>query len=384
MRSFRRSMSHSGSCVIEISAGSVTASLLYAGHVTFSYQHTLPEIGEMGSAKHIAALRRAHQYVLARIEKEGCQALRRVSGTKKITHVLMVYHAPWSSVYTRHFHLERKESFVLRREKLEAFLKKAQEERPGATPDIPLSDTSKMEVVEQVPASLLINGYQAAYQESRNVRTLSADYFFGTVSSALLDFRDDVEKQFGYHTTIFQHTHAYLLSSFVVARFPKKSHALLVSVSDEMTEIGVLKDGVLLQTTAAHVGTNTLARTLAKIAKTVPQETKTYLKKDSAAPFSVHIKHNISSVGEVYREGVTEALALLRESHVIPKHIFLIAPYETDGYFAHVLKKTHPSTLTAITDASDDVREDGGKDPFLGVYAWLMEKYLTMPEQDVL
>lgn len=285
----------------------------------------------------------ATQKLLSLLETKGRQTLKKECIGQPVARVHVVYHAPWVTSYTKHFTLNKEASFFLKKNSLDAFLEKKVSET--FTHDGDILHEHDLFPIEHVPLSMEVNGYQAPFTEDNHVRSFSAQYFFSAVPKLLLfSIEENIEKYLGVSLSISHHSHQYLFFAYLRAVQTNIGDALFITINRHNTEIIMARKNIIMDTHVFPVGVEALENALATVSKTIPQETKTYFKEKSGAPFSLHIKRHITSVGDVYKKALEEAYRYLEKYYVIPKHIVFLSPIENEVYFSHLLKQSRPNT----------------------------------------
>jgi hypothetical protein len=119
---------------------------------------------------------------------------------------------------------------------------------------------------------------------------------------------------------------------------PDTSEICLIDITDEATEIGIVRDNILKQTTHVPIGMYTLAREIASACNIPKEDAYTYIKDGTV----VQTDKNAAAIEGIfasYESSIAELFSRTGDSLSIPKTLFLHTAKTTEDFFAKRLKE---------------------------------------------
>ncbi len=124
----------------------------------------------------------------------------------------------------------------------------------------------------------MLNGYQTSKPYGKQTKSIEISIFLSMISKEVeTKTRKVLEKIFHSHTIAF---HSFALTSFSAIRdiFHSEEDFLLVDVGGEVTDVSLVRRGILLETVSFPTGKNFLLRSVVLDLNTIPEEAHTLIR----------------------------------------------------------------------------------------------------------
>src|SRR3989344_1180746 len=205
-------------------------------------------------------------------------------------------------------------------------------------------------LVEQKIIQTSLNGYPTAHPYGKRVRSMETAVFLAMLGADVYrDVTDTVTRVFHRGPTTF---HSFALASFTTMRnlFASEENFLLMDVGSEVTDIGIVRDGVLLETISFPRGKNFIYRSVAENLKTLPEETRSrielYRSGSSNTVESGRISAALTAAGKEWQEQFLRSLAGLAKTTALPHTVLMTADPDLGEWFRVVLLDSHGGEFT--------------------------------------
>ncbi len=338
------------SLVFTIGSGSVSGGIVKfteeAGVDMIYYdKEIIPFQQDISIMKHLELMKSSLTSLTQNIQSVG---LKRVEMKDKKKQVLLekvfyVFSSPWSISQTKTVRVKEAKPFKVTKDYLDKIVDEQEKILRG---DILKSD----KIVEKKIIQIKVNGYVVDSVYDRKVLDLEISIFFSIVPNDILQLVDQaISKTFNIKEIW---CHSALLSVFSAIRdfFPKKDDFIYIDISEEITDISIVKDSVMISSASIPLGCNYFIRELAK---------KMNISEEIAdSMIRMHcLKHNdelgnlkfavaIEGVSKVWLSKVSETLDLLKEKIYIPEQVFLIADNDLFSFLKNRLEEKDLEVLS--------------------------------------
>lgn len=266
--------------------------------------------------------------------------------------------SPWHATQTRIIRVKKDKPFNvtkqfvddLIRTEIEAF--KNSEEVKGYTAG------DRASIMEKRLIQVKLNGYETSEPHGKEARSIEATLFVSLSPKELLkNIAGEIRRTYVVPEIEFN---SFSLVAFDVLRniAHESDNFLFLDISGEITDLSLVRSGVLLETVTFPIGKRDVIRKLAKILKTSPSEALSLL--------HLYHDHNISgqhkdSIEEALLSAAGEwmssfqgALSTLSESFSIPSKVFFTSDKDIEGWFSSLITKEQFAQFT-MTDEKFDV-----------------------------
>ncbi|NQV88390.1 MAG: hypothetical protein HQ402_02455 [Parcubacteria group bacterium] len=270
--------------ILDIGSGSVAASL-----VLFS-KNEMPRIfyisrmpisidDKPDSKKLLSYMTKFLDEAMKNVKNEGIPYLNSLGiKNKHIENVFCVFSSPWCISKTSTFKEEKNESIFVSKKYIDDVLTNETNKFETSISKEP-HDTIPGEVtlIEKNIIQTKLNGYKTSDPYSKEAKSIEMSIFMSLVSWQVLDkVEETVNKFFHVPKIVF---HSFTLSSFSVVSdiFLEDSNFLLMDITGEVTDVSLIKNGVIVGSTSFSLGRNFLLRKLASDLNTLPEIATSYL-----------------------------------------------------------------------------------------------------------
>ncbi|MEK7134690.1 MAG: hypothetical protein AAB819_03135 [Patescibacteria group bacterium] len=334
---------------------------------------------DLDIARFRTSMRDALAKALRTLERLLPDVLKKTGGSPP-SRVYVTFSSPWHASETRTISSVQDKPFrmteeilnrIVRRE-VNSFTRTELAARLGEDPSI----------IEEHVMRIALNGYETREPFGKEAKTLDVGLFLGVISRAILDdVTNETRRVFSAENKSF---HSFPFVAFAVVRdflgAPEKF--LIVDVGGEVTDVSVVSDHILSETTTFPVGKRTLLRALSRAFSTTPDEALSLVRLSSEKRLSEttegRIGKSLSDVGSVWVSAFEKALSGITTRTAIPSSLFISADDDLLPYFEALVKRESFAQYT-VTDEMFSVfplssaalsgmcqfDRTSGRDPFL-------------------
>lgn len=279
----------------------------------------------------------------------GMQALQAHVSGLHITSVQVSVAAPWSYTITRTVSINDEHPFVVTQEAIQDLVSKAQELTQTALQENKIAQELGVEVVHSGVTDVRLNGYSIKKVANQEGRTLSISFMQSAVEDDILAALYDNTNKIVPKAKVEVYSFMHIMYCTLQKLTPDTTEICLVDATNEATEIGIVRNGVLKHVTHTNFGAFTLARAIATVCNIPNEEAYTYLRNMDATVTSTNTD-KVEAVVEKYENAIVALLKQTGDTLSIPKSIFLHSDKRTEAFFAkHIQNAAHTATTLKHT-----------------------------------
>ncbi len=328
-----------------------------------------------------------------KLSQSGLPLLQKRKLDEKISEVVSVIAAPWSYTITKTIGLSDDNSFVVTKKLLEELITAAKKQADTTFQANALTETLSLKMEHEDIINVRINGYAMIDPIDQRGSDVSVTHLQVAIAS---DLMDSLNESINKVVPNVPHTAASFMYSYYLTLInmrPNTSEMCLVDVTGEKTELGIVRDGILQQSTYTDMGSYTLARNIAKKCKVPYEEAHAYLKED---PEELSEKLNKKAVTEIkavlkeYQENISTLFKGTGDALSIPKSIFLHTDARTEEFFIEQIKRGaeratgHPHNVHPFTSKVVSSVENGDTALLLAQHFYARkDEYVTLLPQNI-
>jgi hypothetical protein len=273
------------------------------------------------------------------IERVGSRVVKAGMGTPK--RIFTILSSPWYASQTRIITLEKNEPFVFTQKLHDDLVKKEisifEQEylKKFGYPN------EKVRELEVKTIRTKLNGYEVAEPLNQKVESFEMTLFVSISPEQILEkIGDAISKNFHKKDIKFS---SFVMASFVVTRdaFIKDEDFLLIDLGGEVTDISMVKKGVLRESISFPLGTNFMIRGISLGLQCTLEESRSYLSlyRDGHAAGSLQVKLEplMKDLKAIWLKNFQESLAKLSNDISIPSSIFLAIDKEYSDFFKDII-----------------------------------------------
>jgi hypothetical protein len=227
--------------------------------------------------------------------------------------------------------------------------------------------------IERENMRVRLNGYETSRPFGKQASEVEVALFSSNGSREILDgFRDAVGRVFPGVPVVF-HTLAFLLFSVIRDIMPLQKDFLIVDVLGEITDVTIVKEGIIERTLSFPLGRNALVRRLTDELQSFHGEAlstvRLYRAGKLEADASARFESILSTVRGEWNDSFGQSLARVSRKFSLPNRLFMVGDADTGPLFA--------SFVSPGVEKSDSPGESQFFAQLLGND--FLSKYSTMP-----
>ena len=201
---------------------------------------------------------------------------------------------------------------------------------------------SKAEIIEVENINMKLNGYETRLPYGKKAKKLEAHLYVSMSAGQVLQaLRQKVRKELGLDNVFFN---SFSLAAFDTIRdmYSQKQNFIFIDVGGEMTDVSVVRNGILVETESFPLGKNFLIRTVASELQTESVEALSsfglYMKDKMANAGKSKIQSALAHVEEEWGEAFYKTLGSIATHITIPGTVFIIADIPFGKWFSEVIR----------------------------------------------
>ena len=280
------------------------------------------------------------------LTQHGLVALAEYDRGARIRHSMVVIASPWSYTLSKTVTLKHDEPFDLTPAITEELSAKATRHAKEVLRHDEISARLQLRTVSDEVISITANDYTIHVSEVLAINKVTLTMLNGLAREGIVAAVEEaigrVLPQADYTINTFMEVFYQTVRKYL----PNLPEVCLLDVTNEATELGVVRSGVLRHTSHVPYGYHTLARHLAKATNLTPEEARGTMR-DVETEYGVS-QPSTSATNDVessYESELAELFTRTGDDLSIPKTIILHTDTRTEGYFAERVKRAaHQST----------------------------------------
>ncbi len=327
--------------VFNIGSGSISGGIIKftekAGvDVSYYIKESIPFQKEISVIKHLDLMKDAVTALAHHIQTDGLKKVQ--AGGKKIIldRAFYVFSSPWSASQTKTIKVKVDKPVKLTESYINGLV---DHEAKQFQEDMALSGT----VIEKKIIQVKINGYVVNDIYNKVAQDLEISLHFTVVPEKVLQFIETaLSKSFNIKNIW---CHSLSLATFSVIRnlFPQKEDFIHIDISEEITDISIVKGGVIASAASMPYGRNHFIRELS-LAQKVTEEVADsmihmHFSKDRDELASLKLGVTMDAVSRTWLAKVADILEGLKEKIYVPESIFLVASTDLTFFLKDKLEK---------------------------------------------
>ncbi len=343
--------------ILDLGSGSAGASLVRLSpnekpKVFFTLREPLPVQKHLHPDRLLAHLEKALERTLHGVQKEGLSHMREAgekSGT--IDEVYVVLNSPWYLSETKILSLTPLKPALVTRELIDGMIKAEEEsfeERDGAEK----KDTTP---IERSIMEVRLNGYPVREPYGKRAAQIELSLFLSYTETSLIErVRTLVRAKFSPKKLGFLSS-TFAAFTVISDAFSPEKDFLLADVSREVTDVSLIKKGVLLETYTFPIGKNYLIRHAADQLGLEPDMARGALTLSENGKNSGGEEKKIAplilEVEKAWTKAFAEAAEELSGNHYLPADLYLISQSDFLPFFKKAVEKIDTSVLATEKQA---------------------------------
>ncbi len=324
--------------ILDIGSGSVGAGLAHFSNpqppmLLYTTRHTIP-FQEVATAPRLLSLMfRTLSQTLLDVVSEGMPVAGFSSKRHPLREVFVILASPWIVSTTSRLHLTSEKATLVTEKIFQTLLRDHEKENPPP---------KRALCVEQKLLRVTLNGYEstAPFQKSANEVMFSLLRSFAQ-ENIVLKMREMVNHIIGVSAVSF-HSSSLMTLSAIRDLSSEQQDFILLDARGELTDIAVVKRGMIVDTLSFPFGSNTVIRELQK--KTTATNAgilgilKLRAEKKTVGKLQSRIDHEVLTLKEKWLQECKKVVMSFSDDLFLPKTLFLLSEDETHSFFSEAIQ----------------------------------------------
>ncbi|MCB9811841.1 hypothetical protein H6783_02915 [Candidatus Nomurabacteria bacterium] len=334
--------------VIDIGSGSVGVAVVASDPlvelptILWSHRERITSGSFFDQKNSIKLINTALLNVFLELGSKGLAALRDHDPQAKLTTMFCSISAPWAYTINSTVAVSEENPFVVSKELLTELLSKAKEKAKTELAETDITELFELETIVEEISNVTANGYVISDPIDKEVRKLSLSQIKGVANKQLIESLKENQEKVVPTATLSMSTFMYSFYKGMDALKPDTSEICLIDITNEATEIGIVRGGVLMHTSHIAFGANSIAREISELTKVSNNEAWGYMRSngtDLTKTLSAAKAEELQSILASYASKVEALMKQTGDTLAIPKTIFLHTDALTENFFATILKE---------------------------------------------
>ncbi len=330
--------------IIEIGSGSVLVAIVRStagsNHPDIIWsvreQTVRREISDLSSgAKNVLT---ALMNVVLLVESEGKAALKAAAPGATLTHIQVSITAPWSYTITKVISYSTEGTFTVTAALIASLMDAAQKKITEDLKENELASDLGLTIMTRATTDILANGYKTSDPVGEKAETITLTQVSAVAQSYLTDAIADVHTKVLPRASIERFSFMLMFHCIIRDLHHSMTEYCLIDVTDEATEIGIVRGGILHYCTHTAFGISTLAREIAICLNIPIDEAVAFLRE----PYHSHQlseltdakRAEVEIVFSHYQAAVTALFHETGDTLSIPKVLFIHGGADTESFFS--------------------------------------------------
>lgn len=330
--SFKNSSGRYG-IIVDIGSGSVLTAIVHSQkskkHPTIIWAHR-----EHISLKKIDSVEQSAKAVLAalmnaslKMDRDGRLALDEYDSGAKLSLTQCSISAPWSYTVTKTINVKQEEQVEITDTFIEELVYAAQKQVEEELNKHASNINVGLTVIAKSTMDFLTNGYRVKHPEGEHAHSLRLTQATVVSQQYMMDGILEVQQKLFPRAEVRALSFILMLYCTVRALHPHTDDFCLIDITDEATEIGIVRDGSLTYSTHIPFGMFSLAREISNVSKVPLHEALGYLRVSNVESVKQYLPNSahdqIDTIFKAYIDKVTELINETGDSLSIPKKVLV-------------------------------------------------------------
>ncbi len=332
--------------VIDIGSGSVAVALVHTKEdatTDFLWSHR-EYILTKGYTDIKELLRDIHTALMNALLEFGSNGLRTLQGElrpKDIEGILVTVSAPWAHTATQVVRFEKEEPFTVSDEFIDDLIKTSKKETEESQKQIAALG---LQTISETVAEITLNEYVVADPDGKEAKAVTVSIITSAVQEKIISsVQEGIEKILPGVSISFFSFIDVLYKTLKILK-PHTSEIVIVDVTDEASEVGIVRDDVLRHCNFAPAGLYSIARNISAELGLPKEEAYSLLKhtaEDLKEMYKAAEQEKLTALFTAYEDALVQLLQDTGDSLNIPQSIFV-----------HTDSNTAPFVLERVKNAA--------------------------------
>ncbi len=260
---------------------------------------------------------------------------------KYVTKLFVTISAPWAYTITKTINYSEPQPFVISESLLHELTAAAHRKALESVVTERMVAEAGIETIETETIGIIANGYRLTSYEDVKTRELCLYELSAHTHHRLIESIEEVQQKILPRAELYIRSFMAQFYEFMRESKPNTVDCCLIDITSEATEMGVVRDDLLLHTTNTAHGSFSLARNIATLTKVPKEMAYTYLRGGQAfieEKLSKEKMKELQGIIANYDEEVAKLFKQTGDRLAIPKNIFLHCDADTEAFFVQRIK----------------------------------------------
>ena len=256
--------------------------------------------------------------------------------------IFCVLASPWYISETRTIKTARESSFIFTKRLANDLIQKEIINLNNLYKDKYNGSNSQSEVIEQNTMAVSLNGYMIDDPLGKRCKSFEMDMFISLAPKKYLDLiRETISKT--YHHKEIRFSSFSLATYFAVRdKYMNQDSYLIIDVSGEITDVGIVTKGVLRSVLSFPFGKRTFFKNVCTKLDIEQRDAEELFKLYNSGNLSLEFKKKVTPVFKeienAWGEAFRNCVIILPRTLLLPSTIFLTADDDVKNWFADILR----------------------------------------------
>lgn len=283
--------------------------------------------------------------------RRDLEEIKKKSTQSRFDCVTVILNSPWYFSQTRAITVERTEQFRIDKDLIDQLLKEEGEiflNRASGQFDVSENDSAQL--LEMFIMRALLNGYETNSFLEKSAKHLRLSIYISmTLASLTHELNSIVEVKFSPQKIILHSSPYVIFKSAPEALAVDSAGAVVIDIGGEITDITVMRDGIISETFSFGRGLNFILRRIAGAYSIIPAEAISYLRAAAANQMSENHRPKFEDIlargMSEWRKMFYEAIKHAAGSRLLPNRFILAGVGADFAIFSDYVKSEEVKAL---------------------------------------
>lgn len=342
MFSFLKKNKESYSLVFNIGSGSISGGIIKFTEksgvdIVYYAKENIPFQQEVSVSKHMDFMKTTVTTLAQRIQAEVLKKINN-KGNKNliIDRSFYTFSSPWSSSQVKTIRVKEPKPIKVTEAYLNGLIDS--QEKQFQTE---ISQSGK--IIEKKIVQIKVNGYTVNNIYNKIAKDIEVSVFFTIVPEDILQVVESAVSKVFIIKNVWCHSSSLAIFSVIRDLFPHKEDFIHLDISEEITDIFIIKDGIMTNGASIPLGRNHFMRELSRELKVTEGVADSMIKmhcnksNDELAAMKISVAMDAAALG--WLSQISQILNSFREKMYVPEPVFLIANCDLTHYLKSKLEK---------------------------------------------
>jgi hypothetical protein len=270
----------------------------------------------------------------------GIAALHTYNHKLVIKYMQIALCAPWAFTVTKSIQFEDEHPFEVTQDMLDELLETAKKESRQEEVHGELIEKLGVRIIAEMTVHVELNGYFVQNPLGHTCRSIKLSHITALGQEKLLLTLKELHNKIVPKAEVHQYSFMYIFYQVLRHLHPNTTEVCLLTITNETTEIGLVRDDLLSYSTFAPYGLYTLAREISAACDIPKEEAYGLLKNNSnmSSLYGGKNKEKIEAVFTAYEAQIAQLFSNTGDALTIPRTIFLHTSQNTESFFSKRIK----------------------------------------------